>query len=352
MDMALAIAVRQIKNGTRADMLEGVQSPLGTPYDGTVGQLVPLSISTFGMAALYAYGKMRNHAMVLQKGEGGSVRVPVQTIRTTAAWADEGGTIGAGEPTIDVGINIVLTKIGVLYKASSELVEDSAFDIGSWLLNDAGRALASAEDQRFYAGGISPPQPDGFEVGGTTDTSVQNGLCVPTATQVSPTPGLPTDIDYTHLITMFYALDESMREDAIWTAGSVVAQILEQVSWSTAGTFEPILRRQGDGSLTLLGRPFVEMNATQTTSASPTVSENKLYFVNMRNAYIILEEPSIKMARTSVGGASFAGDMTHFRVTHRVMGKRVVDVTTNNSNHPAVNPYVYTTAIKGAGVPA
>ena len=99
-----------------------------------------------------------------------------------------------------------------------------------------------------------------------------------------------------------------------------------------------------------MGHPFVEFPASQETGTTPAEFSNRLYFVNMERSYIVLDGP-IKMARTTVGGAAFAEDMTHFRITHRTIGARIVDNQNASTGRPAVNPYVYTGAIFGPGIP-
>jgi HK97 family phage major capsid protein len=226
------------------------------------------------------------------------------------------------------------------------MIEDSAFDVAGWLLRDAGRSLASEEDIAFY-NGIRTTPPETFEGTATTATTVTNGFYVPTLSQ-SVDEELPTLIDYMHLVVMFYALPESERAGAIWTGGSLVGQYLSQIV--DTNEFRPVLRDTGTGNLTIMGHPFVEFPAAEETGTTPASFANRLYFVNMERAYIVLDG-EIKMARTTVGGAAFAEDMTHFRITHRTIGMRVVVNPNSSSNRPAVNPYVYTGAIFGPGVP-
>jgi HK97 family phage major capsid protein len=345
-DQALSLAIRTIRHGGRADLLQGVQDTLGEPYDGTVGQLIPLSISTYMEEALYNYGVMRNHATVLQKREGGSLRVPIQDGQSTMTWEGESEAIASNEPTITLGINLILKKLAMVAKVSNEMIEDSAFDLASWLLRDAGRSMALEEDLQMYSVNAGLTAPEALEEKATTDQTVLEGFYIETATQAAGNVDDPTLIGYLHLVEMFYALPESERAGAIWAGGSVVAQYLSQIL-DTA--LRPILRDTGTGNLEILGHPFIEFPAGQDTGTTPTERQNRLYFINMPRSYIILDD-EIKMARTTVGGAAFAEDMTYFRFTHRTMGKRVVDNQNLTTLRPAVNPYIYTGAINGPAV--
>ena len=98
------------------------------------------------------------------------------------------------------------------------------------------------------------------------------------------------------------------------------------------------------------------MPGAAPTSGPPTALQNKLFFIDMRRAYAILDKGEIRVTRSGLSGGSFAADQTAFRFVHRVDGQPYEE----NPSSPTIAPtsetyansaYVYTGAITGATSP-
>jgi HK97 family phage major capsid protein len=337
----------------RADLLEGVST--GAPFDGTVGQLLPLPVSNYLLEALYKGARMRQHARVFQRSQGASLRIPTQNLASVSTWVAEGLTAAGTSPTVSTSISLVLQKLTHLVAVSNEVLEDEIFGLASWLINDVGMEMAEREDAALYSsgGGAASNQPRGLEAHDTTitGTGFDPAWYVPGPDQAADHI-LPTTINYAHLLKMYFRLPEKERTGAIWTGNSLIAEALSAMVDLNG---RPILRmaneaggivsdaQAGGVTSTVLGRPFVEMPGLLNTG-TPGEDDNRLYFINMGRAYAILEAGGVRVAATTEGGAAFAEDETHFRFIRRVDG------APTGQPIPTKPQYVYTGSISGFDV--
>lgn len=81
----------------------------------------------------------------------GEHKINVAATKPAAAWIEEGGTIQFEDATFS---QIILDahKLHVGVKVTSELLNDAAFDLESYLMNEFGNALANAEEDAFLNG--------------------------------------------------------------------------------------------------------------------------------------------------------------------------------------------------------
>jgi HK97 family phage major capsid protein len=335
----------------RADLLEGVST--GAPFDGTVGQLLPLPVSNYLLEALYKGARMRQHARVFQRSQGASLRIPTQNLASVSTWVAEGLSAAGTSPTVSTSISLVLQKLTHLVAVSNEVLEDEVFGLASWLINDVGMEMAEREDEALYGsgGGAGSQEPRGLEA---ADTTITGATLNPVWYVQGPDQAAdniePTTINYAHLLKMYFRLPEKERTGAIWTGNSLIAEALSAMVDLNG---RPILRmaneaggivsdaQAGGATSTVLGRPFVEMPGLLDASGTPGEDDNRLYFINMGRAYAILEAGGVRVAATNEGGAAFAEDETHFRFIRRVDG------APTGQPIPTKPQYVYTGAIEG-----
>ncbi len=97
-----------------------------------------------------------------------SKQVPTNTTRPAGSWVGEGGTITVDASIRGGLIDIPLKKQALAYDATSEMLEDSEFNIVGELMQYYNDEFASDEGIAFVTGN-SPLQPEGF----TINTTVQ-----------------------------------------------------------------------------------------------------------------------------------------------------------------------------------
>jgi HK97 family phage major capsid protein len=245
---------------------------------------------------------------------------------------------------------------------SSEALED-AFGLAEWLTLDVGRQMAEEEDVKFYSSsGLGPDSemPFGFERGATTLSNQPIEYYVPTVHQMTVGGGDWADetyIDYVHMEKMFAALPLESRVNAAWMGGSIVEQAILSMRAGPDADGSPMFPMMDVPSATavgaanlpgmnIFGRPFIQMPGIQSPNRPVLGNSNRLYFVDMRRSYAILESGEIRASRS--GSSSFATDSTDFRFIDRVDGSPF-EVNTSDpayaTNDYSRSSYVYTSGI-------
>jgi HK97 family phage major capsid protein len=361
-DIRIQQFLRALARGERADLLQGDESDEGAPMDGTVGQLVPLELSSYVDAALYRFSKMHQMARIFTGTS--TLRVPLQTSVSVSTWTAEGATIAADEPTLGkpTDFNLVLQKLTNLAVISNEALDD-AFGLAEWLTLDVSQEMGQEEDLKFYSTGNGSTQPRGLELGMATTVDEPDQYYVPTGTQVQGNFQTPTFIDYKHIQNMFYSLPEQARSAAVWTGNDLIERALDDMldgldNLSGRPQFEMTeipIGTISDGiantpTRSVFGRPFVNMPGLLDESGTPGQDDNRIYFIDMRRSYAILRQ-DLRVDRSAMG-AGFANDQTVFRFVHRVDGKpfeRFASSPNFATGDFSQSAYVYTGAIKSIG---
>jgi len=148
-----------------------------------------------------------NDTMVIRKlahvfkTASGSLKIPVLETKAKAAWTDEGEEIVETNETFGQK-NIGAHKLTALVKVSSELLQDSAFDLESHFRAQFVARMAEAEEEAFITGdGVGKPygilhDTEGAEVGVTTASA--------------------TAITADELIKLYYSLRGPYRPNDVW----------------------------------------------------------------------------------------------------------------------------------------
>ncbi|MEM6587213.1 MAG: phage major capsid protein [Pseudomonadota bacterium] len=142
------------------DALRGLElegKALGTSVAGDGGYLVDPQTSETIHGVLNSTASIRAIANVVQV-EATSYDVLIDHTELGHGWANETSSVAeTGTPTID-RITIPLHELSALPKASQRLLDDSAFDIESWLAARIGDKFARAEADAFVNGdGVDKP---------------------------------------------------------------------------------------------------------------------------------------------------------------------------------------------------
>lgn len=144
-------------DGLRGLEMEG--KALGTSVAADGGYLAdPVTSSTI-QSTLSATASLRAIATVVNV-EASSYDVLIDHTDTGAGWATEAGVAETGTPSID-RISIALHELSALPKASQRLLDDSAFDVETWLAGRIADKFARSEAAAFV-GGDGVDKPKGF----------------------------------------------------------------------------------------------------------------------------------------------------------------------------------------------
>lgn len=117
----------------------------GTDPDG--GFLVPDEFENQLIQKLQEANVLRTISHVIQTNSG-EHKIPVVASEGPAAWLDEEEAYTESNTQFSQ-VSLGAHKLGTLIKVSEELLNDSAFDLMTYLSDEFGRRLGNAEEQAF-----------------------------------------------------------------------------------------------------------------------------------------------------------------------------------------------------------
>lgn len=148
---------------------------------------------------------------VLRTAHGNDITLSAEDARGAAAWLDEGAAFTATDDTFK---QIVLEawKSGRLAKASIELVEDSFFDLESYLAKSIGTSIAALEDAAFF-GGDGTNKPEG---------AIPNYL-------VGVTAASTTTITMDEILDLIFSVRPAYRKNGEFVVADTAVKALRKV---------------------------------------------------------------------------------------------------------------------------
>ena len=118
----------------------GVMDALQVGTDSEGGYLVPDEFERTLVEALEEQNIFRVLAHVIQTSSGDR-KIPVVASKGTASWVDEEGAIPESDDSIGQ-VSIGAYKLGTMIKVSEELLNDSVFDLESYISREFARRSA------------------------------------------------------------------------------------------------------------------------------------------------------------------------------------------------------------------
>lgn len=280
----------------RPEVADALQ--IGTDSEG--GYLVPDEYEHTLVEALEEENIFRKLAHIINTSSGDR-KIPVVASKGSASWVDEEGTITDSDDAFNQ-VSIGAYKLGTLIKISNELLNDSAFNLESYISKEFARRIGSKEEEAFFTGnGTGKPvgifnATGGAEVGVTTASA--------------------TSITADELIDLFYSLKAPYRKKAVWILNDSTVKAIRKLKdkndnylWQpalTAGTPD-----------TILGRPVY------TSSFVPSIAAGAktIAFGDFSYYWIADRQGRIFKKLTELYAAT---DQTGFVATQRVDGKLIL----------------------------
>lgn len=170
---------------------------IGTDTEG--GYLVPDEFENKLIEALTEENPFRSLATVLRSSHGDR-KIPIVTATGEAAWVEEEALIPESDDAFGQ-MFLGAHKLATLVKVSEELLNDSAFDIESFISKQFAKRIGIKEEEAFINGdGSGKPtgilhDTFGAQVG--VEASVDN-------------------ITFDDIIDLYYSLKKPYRKNAIW----------------------------------------------------------------------------------------------------------------------------------------
>lgn len=211
------------------------QLDIGTDSEG--GYLVPDEYEHTLVQALEENNIFRTLAHVIQTTSGDR-KIPVVAAHGTASWVDEGAAYTESDETFGQ-ITIGAYKLGTMIKVSEELLNDSAFDLQTYIAAEFARRIGNAEEEAFLTGnGVGKPTGILHTTGGAAVGVTAAGAAAITADE---------------LISLYHSLAVPYRKNAVWVLNDSTIQAIRKLKDSNgqylwqpslvAGTPDMILGR-------------------------------------------------------------------------------------------------------------
>lgn len=294
--------LRKIARGeSRAADFEWRDLTKGTATDGAelvpTGFLAQLNEHLIETAAIVGAG-----ATVLRTASGEDLEIPKTTSYSAASIVAEGGTIGESDPQFGQ-VTLGSFKYGFITQASSELLQDSAIDLVSFLASQGGRALGEG-----FGGDVATGSGSGAPNGVVTAATVGH---TQTTTGVAGVPQYDDLIDTIHSVISPYRRRSTA---AFVMSDATLAAIRKLEDSQNRPLWVPSLTA-GEPS-TLLGYPVV----VDHNIADAATSAKSLVFGDL-SGYFARFSGSIRVERSD--DFAFNTDLVSWRFLMRADGDLV-----------------------------
>ena len=219
--------------------LPSVVNALQEGTDSEGGYLVPDEYERTLVEALEEENMFRQLAKVIRTSSGDR-KIPVVATKGTASWIDEEGAYTESDDSFGQ-VSIGAYKVGTMIKVSEELLNDSVFDLESYIAKEFARRIGAKEEEAFFTGDGSGKPLGILAATGGAETGV--------------TAASSTAVTADELIDLFYSLKSPYRRNAVWVLNDSTIKAVRKLKDSTGQyLWQPSLVAGTPD--TLLGRPM------------------------------------------------------------------------------------------------
>ncbi len=225
---------------------------VGTDSEG--GYLVPDEFERTLIGALEEENIMRTLAKII-KTSSGDRKIPVVASKGSATWVDEEGPILESGDTF-TQVSIGAFKLATMIKVSEELLNDSVFDLSSYIAKEFGRRIGAKEEEAFFIGdGEGKP------------TGIFNGSG---GAELGVTAAKATEITADELLDLFYSLKAPYRKKAVFVMNDATVKAIRKLKDGTGQYLWQPSITAGEPD-TLLNRPVKTSAYIPTLEAAAKV---------------------------------------------------------------------------------
>lgn len=241
---------------------------------------------------------LQANATVLSTAGGDTVTVPVTATYPSAALVTETNLIGASNPTF-AQVDLNAYKYAFLTQASNELLQDSAFDVESFLARVGGQALGNGTGAAFI-NGVNATMPNGLFVGATTGVTTAATLA----------------ITFDELIDLEHSVTTPYRQNGVFIMNDSTLKAVRKLKGSD-GQYIWQPSTQVGAPDTLLG------HAVFTDPAVPAIASlaKTIAFGDVSRCYVVRLAGAIRVERSDE--YAFGNDLVTWRFIARVDGEIV-----------------------------
>jgi len=303
-------AFRQyMANGTLPDGFkagsEGIEvKAMSTDVNPDGGYLVRPELSNTIVTRVFETSPLRQVANVERTGAK-SIDILIDDQEAAARWVGEGASGGQTDTPQLAQKVIAAHKIEADPRMTTEMIEDSYLDVEAWLAGKVADKFARTQNTAFVSGdGVGKPR--GFltyAAAAAAGTYERNAI-----TQINM--GSAAALNADGLIEVQNGLKEEYQAGAVFGMKRTTFGAALQLKGNDNYFFSPVLMRDGQASIQLLGKPVVFMDDM------PAVAANALsvVYADFGRAYTILDRVGLQVLRDPYTNKGFVTYYTTQRV--------------------------------------
>lgn len=271
---------------------------IGTDTEG--GYLVPDEFERTLIESLNEENIFRKLANVISTASGDR-KIPVVASKGTASWIDEEGAIPESDDSFGQ-VSIGAYKLGTMIKVSEELLNDSVFNLESYIAREFARRIGNKEEDAFFTGDGSG-KPTGI-------------LAATGGAQIGVTAASATAISIDEILDLFYSLKSPYRNKSVFVMNDATIKAIRKLKDGQGQyIWQPSL--QAGTPDTILNRPVYTSSYVPTIAASAKsiiFGDFGYYWVADRQGRVFKRLNELYAATGQVG----------FVATQRVDGKLIL----------------------------
>jgi len=189
-----------------------VRNDLHIGEDSEGGYLVPDEFERKLIEALEEENIFRQMASVI-KTSNGDRKIPIVTSKGEAVWMDEEEQYTLSDDAFGQA-SLSAYKLGTAIKVSEELLNDSVFDLPSYIAREFARRIGAKEEEAFFVGdGVGKPTGIFNATGGAEEGATTAGA----------------NITFDDVMELFYSLRSPYRKKAVWVLNDSTVKALRKL---------------------------------------------------------------------------------------------------------------------------
>ena len=300
-------------NMMRGKSSSEIRDELSVGVDQNGGYTVPDEFHRQLIQGLEENNVFRKLAHVMKTNSGSRI-IPIAMDSGSASWIEEGAAIQESDVSF-AQETLSAYKLGCMIKVSNELLNDSAFDIASYIAQRFGVRFGNAEEDAFINGTGPSANPQ------TTPSQPTGILTSVTATAGNTTANAQT-VHFDNIYKLYYSLKAPYRRKASFLCNeTLVLQLMLLKDLNGNYIWKPGLNEADPD--TILGRPIYTSGYMPAITGNATTDKNKkvLLFGDF-NYYWIADRQNRTLKRLNELYA--VTDQVGFIGTQRVDGKLIL----------------------------
>jgi HK97 family phage major capsid protein len=287
---------KAMRNKNSFDVQNALQ--IGTDSEG--GYLVPDEFEATLIQALEEENVFRQLAKIITTSSGDK-KIPVVASKGTASWVEEEGPIPDSDDAFGL-VSIGAFKLATMIKVSEELLNDSVFNLESYIAKEFARRIGAKEEEAFFIGDGSGKPTGIFNATGGASLGV--------------TAASAAAITFDEVIDLYYSLKLPYRKNAVFTMNDATVKAI---------------RKLKDGNGQYIWQPSITAGQPDTVFNKPVITSAYVPIIASATKTIAFGDFSYYWVADRQG-RSFqrlnelyaANGQVGFRATQRVDGKLIL----------------------------